>query len=208
MKVIFEFAENQATFEIFSTSAFDFLVSLHLKKQPVVTVDSVITIPIPSAFVPTTSTNQKHTQSLMLTTRDEDLIITLGIMPSLDATCTVLGRCCEGESVIRNLKNTVLKRISALDIVDTINQNDSNESNEEELEDTGIETQDLDLDNPYVIGVKPPPDVEPKKRHFLDRGGYKQKPTILYNPIKVDAKGRKVKGRGQLKYQSFQHNKS
>ena len=205
MKVKFEFAENQATFEIFSTSAFDFLVSLHFKKQPVVTVDSVITIPIPSAFVPTTSTNQKHTQSLMLTTRDKELIITLGVMPSLDATCTVLGRCCEGESVIRNLKNTGLKRISALDIVDTIHQNDSNGSSEE---DPSIEKPDSDLDNPYVIGVKPPPDVEPKKRHFLDRGGYKQKPTILHNPIKVDAKGRKVKGRGQLKYQSFQHNKS
>ncbi|KAJ3261739.1 hypothetical protein HK103_004690 [Boothiomyces macroporosus] len=168
----------------------------------------------------------KHDQSCLLSmanrgpnTNRSQFFVTSCPLPHLDGIHVVFGRIVEGEKVFREIESLpvddndcpyhpvvivdcgeIVKKVEPVIVPEPVKKKvESDSESDNESEDEDMPDDQTEETNPYVIGVAPPEDCDPKFS-FLDRD--KGKGGRVYTgPRKFkDEQGRKIKGRGAVKY--------
>ncbi|KAJ3321730.1 hypothetical protein HDV06_003879 [Boothiomyces sp. JEL0866] len=165
----------------------------------------------------------KHDQSCLLSmanrgknTNRSQFFITSCPLPHLDGIHVVFGRIIDGEKVFRQIESLpvdgddcpyhpvvivdcgeIIKKVEPIAAPEPEKKKVESES-EDDSEDHQIDEAQDEETNPYVIGVAPPEDCDPKFS-FLDRDKGKSG-RVYTGPRKFkDEQGRKIKGRGAVK---------
>jgi hypothetical protein len=135
----------------------------------------------------------------------------------LDGKHIVFGRIVSGEDVFRAIENLEvneedkpIERVfiqhcgelvrKAKPVDQSISDDESIENSEEEDSKMAMEEAGEDEENPYLIGVAPPPEIDAPSHRFLGdgvavKGNYR---VFRRTENETDKQGRKVKGRGGL----------
>ncbi|KAJ3277014.1 hypothetical protein HDV01_000066 [Terramyces sp. JEL0728] len=167
----------------------------------------------------------KHDQSCLLSmanrgpnTNRSQFFITSSPCPHLDGIHVVFGRIIEGENVFRQIESLPVDDsdcpyhpvviVDSGEVIAPVKHQkvsekaakkvESDSESEQESEDEKDEDENGEEEtNPYVIGVAPPEDCDPKFS-FLDRDRGKGG-RVYAGPRKFkDEQGRKIKGRGSV----------